>query len=272
MKDKRIDEILKSAFGDLNRGLGPLTEEERLEFEKARAIRDGLAALKDVPECQLSTERLRDAVYASMTPAQRTEFQLSNKIHAGLDSLKDVPEHQLSNERLRTAVLGSAVRPRRISGWSLVTAGVACLAVGLAALRELTPTPVENPIVKNDTTTVPTTGGSDNASVRGTDQTKIDVPTGDQGAKSPTFVAIKDAAETAPMSPDYRSFEGALAGIVKEMDFSLSEEPVAPAAMNAGPEVATKDTIVVVDPNSRTRNGAAKATEMASYGDVVFGG
>jgi hypothetical protein len=270
VKTKRIDEILKSAFGEMNRGIGPLSEEERVEFEKARAIREGLVALKDVPEHQLSNERLRDAVLAQMTNAQRNEFRLSNTIHAGLDSLKDVPEHQLSNERLRTAILATAVQPRRFSGWSLATAGVACLAVGLVALRAMSPTPSEGPVATNEPTVAPFATGPDNASALDNGQTQIEAPREDRRNNSPTLVAKSVERETAPMDPEYRLNESALASIVKSMDFSVGEEPEAATSMKV--DGAGKDSIVVVDPNSRTRNGAAKATEMASYGDVVFGG
>lgn len=270
MKNKRIDEILKSAFGEMNRGIGPLDEEERVEFEKARAIREGLAALKDVPECQLSNERLRDAVMAQMTNAQRNEFRLSNTIHAGLDSLKDVPEHQLSNERLQTAILATAVQPRRFNGWSLATAGVACLALGLVALRAMTPTQTEAPVVRNEPTVAPFATGPDNASALENGQTQIEAPNTGGSSSAPTLVAKSVERETAPMDPEYRLSESALAGIVKSMDFSATEEPEPMATMKT--DATAKDSIVVVDPNSRTRNGAAKATEMASYGDVVFGG
>jgi hypothetical protein len=264
VKDKRIDEILKSAFGEMNRGIGPLNDEERVEFEKARAIREGLVALKDVPECQLSNERLRDAVLASMSNAQRNEFRLSNTIHDGLDALKDVPEHQLSNERLQTAILATAVQPRRFNGWSLATAGVACLAIGLVALRASTPEPTQPTVVRNEAVE-PTPSGPDNTSVSATGQSKIDVPT--REAESSPLV-VKN--QTAPTDPDYRLSANAFSDYVRSMDIESSEPPVAPDAVDAGFE--STETIVVVDPNSRTRNGAARATEMASYGNVVFGG
>lgn len=267
MKDKRIDEILKSAFGEMNRGIGPLNDEERVEFEKARAIREGLVALKDVPECQLSNERLRDAVLASMSNAQRNEFRLSNTIHEGLDALKDVPEHQLSNERLQTAILATAVQPRRFNGWSLATAGVACLAIGLVALRALTPEPTQPTVVRNETVE-PSPSGPDHTSVSATGQSKIDVPT--RETESSSLVVKNQTRETAPTDPDYRLAANAFSDYVRSMDIESSEAPVAPEAVDAGSE--STETIVVVDPNSRTRNGAAKATEMASYGNVVFGG
>ena len=71
MKNRRIDEILKSAFGELDGDLGQLTDVERSELESMRTVREGLAELKHVPECQLSNERLQNAILSNAVKPRR---------------------------------------------------------------------------------------------------------------------------------------------------------------------------------------------------------
>jgi hypothetical protein len=69
MNRKREEELMQLAFGDLRREEnGQLQAEISTDPEAAKAFSsyrdmcDGLKALRDVPEMQLSTERLRDAI------------------------------------------------------------------------------------------------------------------------------------------------------------------------------------------------------------------
>lgn len=69
MNRKREEELMQLAFGDLRREEnGPLQAEISTDPEAAKTFSsyrdmcDGLKALRDVPEMQLSTERLRDAI------------------------------------------------------------------------------------------------------------------------------------------------------------------------------------------------------------------
>ena len=264
-----------SVFDGQSIDLGHLTDEERRELGKMNAVRDGLAALKDVPECQLSKEQLHRAILGSMSDAQRTEHRNSLIVHQGLNALKDIPECQLGNERLRDAILGNAVRPRRVSGWSFATAGIAVLAIAAIAFR-MNGSGGEAPVVKNDSPTSFGPSVDDNASLEMGNQSTVQVPPSQRssrenlaGASQPMTKESGDLVADNSVGPDYHSTSDVFSIIVSNLDFGPSQGIV------AVPDAATTSShepIVVVDPNSRTRNGAAKATEMDSYGDVVFGG
>jgi len=68
MNRKREEELMQLAFGDLRREMGHVQGEISADPEAAKTyqayceMREGLKALRDVPEMQLSTERLRDAI------------------------------------------------------------------------------------------------------------------------------------------------------------------------------------------------------------------
>ncbi|MCH7945612.1 MAG: hypothetical protein IIC73_06305, partial [Armatimonadetes bacterium] len=73
MKRRRRDKILTTAFGDGDAlDLNGLTDEERAEFEDARHMSEGLKTLREVPECQLSTERLVAAVLSNAVKKRQT--------------------------------------------------------------------------------------------------------------------------------------------------------------------------------------------------------
>ena len=264
MNKKRIDEVLKAAFGEGE--LRIATDAERAELRLANRLRDGLSALKEVPEHQLSNERLREAIYARMTPAERRQRVVDQAVFDGLQTLRDVPEHQLSNERLRNAILGSGVRPRRVNLWGYAAAGIACLAVAAIFFRgDFQPKPDPVHVALNDAPRV----------APGADATL-----GLSGEETPMVRRQPEAATTRPdpptttvnpesVSPDYHTkLADGFGAVISNAAFGQENEvEVAPAALDAGPK-----EVVVVDPASRTRNGAAAATEVASYGDVVIGG
>lgn len=67
MNRKREEELMQLAFGDLRREMGASREidtdpEAAKTYQAYCEMRDGLKALRDIPEMQLSTERLRDAI------------------------------------------------------------------------------------------------------------------------------------------------------------------------------------------------------------------
>ncbi len=273
MKNKRIDEILKSAFGELAGDLGNMTDAERSEHEKMRNLRDGLSALRDVPECQLSSEQLRNAILSRMTAAERSEHEKTRLMHEGLAALKDVPECQLSNERLRNAILGSAVKPHGINGWSLATAGLACAAIALIALRGMGAPDENSKVAFNDPAPIGALG-PDNASAILGDQTKIQTtnvnedtePVRSGGAKTPEGLLATEPG------PDYHNAKSDFDNVISNPSYAPEGGGAMTTAALSSATQADHVSIVVVDPNSRTRNGAARATEMDSYGDVVFGG
>ncbi len=68
MNRKREEELMQLAFGDVRREMGHMQGEISADPEAAKTyqayceMREGLKALRDVPEMQISTERLRDAI------------------------------------------------------------------------------------------------------------------------------------------------------------------------------------------------------------------
>ena len=229
MKNKRMDEIVSAAFGELDADLGKMTETERAEFEKLRAIKHGLNALREVPECQLS------------------------------------------NERLSSAILGSAVKPRRAGGWGIASAGIAALALfalfvqtrfpaqrqDATALNRTADGSVGAPIVQPDANN----GSSKQSPIvsgNGGDQR---VAKNDPGSDR-TMATALDKRDFQPQ--DFKEFV--------PVSFTPNEETGLENAVYAPDRAQEKSPIVVVDGSSKTRNGAAKATEVSAYGDVVFGG
>lgn len=61
MKNKRKDELLTAAL-DGTQDRTAWTQEERSEIEALQQMKAGLRGLKEVPACQISNERLRDAI------------------------------------------------------------------------------------------------------------------------------------------------------------------------------------------------------------------
>lgn len=61
MKNRRKDTLLNAAF-DCQTTVSDLTPEEKAELAHLASIKEVLVSLKNVPECQLSSDRLRDAI------------------------------------------------------------------------------------------------------------------------------------------------------------------------------------------------------------------
>lgn len=270
MNKKRAEQILTSALD--GREIGQMSDAERAEVELARTIKKGLGALKEVPECQLSNERLREAVMASLSPAQRAEFETAAKVNQGLAALREVPQHQLSNERLRDAILGQAVAPKRTSpGWNYAFGVAACIALAAIAIK-LTSTPV-----------TPDNGGAQPIVASGGSDAKPDAaatfvaPSSDEQTAPVVRSAPRanrEVVASAPAGPSYHDMSDAsnFRDIVGNLTFGESEGTDAATPMALATESAPRGSIVVVDSASTTEKGAARATEMSSYGDVVFGG
>ena len=274
MKNKRIEDILRDAFGELDGDLGKMTEAERTEHEKARLIREGLRSLATVPEHQLSNERLHSAILAGMTPAERAEHEQAQRIREGLLALRDVPECQLSNERLQDAILSSAVRRRSNPGWALAGA-VACTALVIVAYQAMfVPGQGTQPLVREDKAPAPL------------EQPIIDPLVASANESADPVEAIRkevrselDRANEAvhrvqlATEPEYRQDPRTLDAFLMKpvsLDNQSGVDVAAPGA--AGAEVSERDAIVVVDSGTTTHNGAFKATEVVSYGEVVISG
>jgi hypothetical protein len=238
MNNKRIEEILSAGFGDHDGELGQLTDAERRELTAAKHMKQGLGALRDVPECQLS------------------------------------------NERLRNAILASAVQPRRFSAWNLASVAVACVAVAVVAVQTLSLPERSTPVAINDDRevgTVPsgtlgTDNGSTNAAVQ-TDTKDSETLVAKAGGSRSPATSLENLSVPEAFEPAYRKNESEddFASIIR--DISISAETT---SVNVVPPTVSEpeehEPLVVVDSASVSRNGAARAKEVASYGDVVFGG
>jgi len=262
VKNKRIEDILRDAFGELDGDLGKMTEAERTEHEKARLICEGLRSLAAVPEHQLSHERLHSAILASMTPAERAEHEQALRIREGLLALRDVPECQLSNERLQDAILSSAVQSRRSPSWALAGA-VACTALVIVAYQMFfSPGTGASPVVREDAVPVPF-------------EQPISEPLFAKATESSDPVeAVRNEVRAELNRPPAAAADGVrLSG---EPSYRSDARPLDPYLMQPvsfDAETAVEvEGIVVVDSGTTTRNGAYMATELASYGEVVIGG
>ncbi|MEX2244649.1 MAG: hypothetical protein WD716_12480 [Fimbriimonadaceae bacterium] len=257
MKNKRIEDILRDAFGELDGDLGKMTEAERTEHEKARLIREGLRSLAIVPEHQLSNERLHSAILAGMTPAERIEHEQAQRIREGLLALRDVPECQLSNERLQDAILSSAVQSRRSPSWAFAGA-VACTAMVIVAYQTFfAPGTGPAPVVLEDAEPVPL-------------EQPISAPYVAIATPDPVE-AVRDEVRAELNRSTTAAADGVrLSG---EPSYRSGARPLDPYLMTpVSFDAETTEGIVVVDSGTTTRNGAYMATELASYGEVVIGG
>lgn len=64
---KERDRLILAAFDGGQDGLDRLGESERRELDLLKGLKHDLAALKDVPECQLTPDRVKNAILASHT-------------------------------------------------------------------------------------------------------------------------------------------------------------------------------------------------------------
>ena len=91
MKMKKKDLILRMAFEECTEEekqlLAGFTEEELAELKAAQLMKEGLDAMREVPECQLSTERVRDAILKErVKPGKSNVFSLGWTV-AGMASV-----------------------------------------------------------------------------------------------------------------------------------------------------------------------------------------
>jgi hypothetical protein len=213
-----------------------------------------------------------------MSEAERREHEANRVIFEGLSALKDMPECQLSNERLQSAILGNAVKPRRVNTWSVATAAVACVAIALIALRGIGEPSESEKIVMNDPPHSTSGLGSDSTSSFLNNQTQMHTPSDSVGAdrrgsEDTVKTVVTDSSKTPePVGPEYHKDKSDFDMVISDPDFDRQSGMVTAGALNETTATTDHESIVVVDSNSRTRNGAAKATEMDTYGDVVFGG
>ncbi|MBS1709091.1 MAG: hypothetical protein JSS65_10260 [Armatimonadetes bacterium] len=214
-------------------------------------------------------------------------------LQSGLRELDNVPACQLSTERLRLAVLNSQVRrpsPLRLYwGYGLAAA---CLAVGFVALR---PQAGIQPSANTATTIVPKTTPLDVANPPVVATTTPESPTADlahvmeNGAGDKAVEAV--APPTRPRSIRHKpsALPMAKASVVEKTavdDTNTGRSAVVGGQPATSPatDYANRDAnmvvatyvpegpVVVVQPETDPRTGAALAFESNHGSDFVFGG
>ena len=240
MKKNRLDQLISAAFGDEGIELGRLTDEEQRQFDALQSVSDGLKGLRDVPECQLS------------------------------------------NERLRNAILNGAVKQRSFPGWGIATATVVCSALAVLVLQSRFNRAPEQqqPVAQNTEQTAPAVKADDAGSAK-TTETKVAVqgsPIVDNTAPVKR-VATRTTPHADPVAaespiPEYMVLAGRDPNAVDlaPVSFSGDVHISIPSDVGTKPVEADRSGVVVVDADQTNSNGAYEATEVTSYGNVVFGG
>ena len=253
----RKDLIIKAGFGELSPGdqakLDALTPEEREQVEQVKIVRDGLKALRDVPECQMSSERLRDAILNQGVAPSRQSRPWAFAVVAAAAILVAYFGAQLD-------VLGE---PDTVSVVDPVSTGVALQDV-IPLLGSVDPSlgtsedsgGDENPILPSDPAitdvvarVIPNTGR-----VRTSRGTSRDEDTVDWGI--PLWQGSSEGG-MAPVNFDPQpdsDFFPAFSADAGSQDDEYS------------------DNLVVIDYVENPDTGAFVATEVETFGDVVFGG
>ena len=246
MKRRRSDKILTTAFGDGDAlDLNGLTDEERAEFEDARQLSEGLKSLREVPECQLSTERLV------------------------------------------AAVLSSAVKKRQTFAWGYAAVAAAFVAMAFFALQpSLFNRGAES--AGNVATGLPSMDdglGPIGVTVPGsppsTGPPEVEVEPSDSivtEAGTPPAPMVRDEDALPPDMP----VSAGIGGVVANNDALVADTVPATLRADDAAKMTTvsfeaadpeaREPLVIVDSAFEDENGTYVATELETFGDVVFGG
>lgn len=255
--NSRKDLIIKAGFGELSPDeqarLDALTPEEREQVEQVKMVRDGLKALRDVPECQMSSERLRDAILNQGVAPSRQSKPWTFAVFAAAAILVAYFGAQLD-------VLGE---PDAVG-----TVGPDSGSVDF-----------ENVLPPLDLGTLGPVASNDDATVEDTILT-IDPPSRDivtmsnrrSGGSTISRNGIReeDVVNLAVPPWQYGS-EGSMTLV------SFDPQPDADvftmfSADTGSQDDEYSDNLVVIDYIENPDTGAFVATEVETFGDVVFGG
>lgn len=224
-------------------------------------------------------------LYESLSEEERVELETLRKMREGLLSLHEVPECQLSPERLRGAILSNAVKKRPTHLWSYASSTAAFVAVAVIAFSagvfdSIIPEVVqsngtENPLadftspidVTNDSSSVNgSSGDSENNDDPGLTigvQPNPEVDSEPTRTNGGSRAGVNDWKYELNVnrSPDYVLFTSAFYFPADDVEVVL--QPVSSEV--SGP-------LVVVSNSIEDISGAFEATEVETFGDVVFGG
>ncbi len=246
MKRSRRDKILTTAFGDADAlDLSGLTDEERAEYEDARRLSEGLKTLRDVPECQLSTERLIGAVLSSAA-RKRPTFTWG---HAAVAAAVGVMAF--------FAMQSSLFNPGdSTNGKVVLNTGSVEGAPGVDGVTGPGIPLGENPI---DTTTQPPVT---------LDAEKIDPP-------PPMVVEERDVVAEPPAAEDAGDLPAGAGGFAADIvpaPLSADESVKMTTVVLESTDPDPREPLVIVDSAYEDENGTFVAIEVETFGDVVFGG
>lgn len=240
MKRRQEEVLIQMAFGDMPESQVGCPEAQA-KLRSYCELRQGLQSLKDIPEMQMSTERLRDAI-----------------LNGGL---KPTPVPKLSLSWIAASVAVCAV------GFMAVSRMGSSGASGPVVLNEA-PTTVSTPIVLDWQPTSPKIdpenwlGFDDSIQIQ---QAVVTTPR----KSNPVRLARKTVDESKTV---------AAAPVVAETSKGANLEPdlalrpgVADSNLTAGITTETND-IVVIDAQAQNDEGISRAKEVKPTTNVVIGG
>ena len=226
-------------------------------------------------------------LYESLSAEEKAELETLREMRQGLLSLQEVPECQLSSERLRGAILSNAVKKKPVLVWSFAGGAIAFVAVAIVAfsagvfdqigsdVARITDG-TENPLT---VTTLPNDLTSEKTST--TDSSDFSSNSSDPDS---TVLETAPASEVGTEQP--RSNGSGTDGAY-DWDYALNTRPtgyerfttiyypapdieISVASPSASDEVS--GPLIVVSNSIEDVSGAFEATEVETFGDVVFGG
>lgn len=239
MNNKRKDQLLNLAFDETPEGeIVELSTDDRRELEALRTLKQDLKALRPTAECQVSVERIRDAILGQEIRSRRAwrpwVFGATVPVAAAILALfflprtSDIePEEQGSPSIVARTVAAPEVQPevRTTSGWSEEDARRA-IASAMIAMQTLAP----------------------------------QVSATEPAPAAPRRVPESHAKRT--VRPANRVTHQPVTKVT-----SAPTRSVTPPAPTAQPE-----PIVVISSTEDSKTGALRASEVESSYDVVIGG
>ncbi|MCH7905674.1 MAG: hypothetical protein IH944_14055 [Armatimonadetes bacterium] len=261
MKSRR-DLIIKAGFGELSPGdqakLDSLSPEEFEQVEQVKKVREGLKALREVPECQMSSERLRDAILnQGVVPSRQSKpwtfaivaaaailvvffgSQLDVLVPGDTVSSLDSGDPESGLEGVLPPADGDIVNPDEngdtepsesgaANGNSLVAVLDASVATNVGRFR-------------------PSNNSASRAGSRADDTEEWGVPPWQRGSEGGMSLVRFDPLPDSEVFPTFLAATGS-----QDDEYS--------------------DNLVVIDYVEDPDTGAFVATEVETFGDVVFGG
>lgn len=225
--------------------------------------------------------------YESLSENERAELETLKGMREGLKSLSDVPECQLSPERLRSAILGNAVKKRPAQSWGFATGTIAFVAVALIAFQAgvfdkddlniaSSTAEISNTDIV-DTIDISGSGSSSDygdilANATGTSETGVSTAPNSEVLSDPGNFGGSDASRESDWGTyALNNRSGNYGPLTPIVYYPIDEDVEVTLAVIPG-EDEISGPLVVVDNSVEDMYGSYVATEVETFGDVVFGG